>query len=232
MPIQDFGMDAAGRSISVFWDGEQWKELTVLVDGTIAGTIPHPEGLISGQEITRPDGTVLKVQTVNNDLHVWSNGQLLSAGRITRQAPAQSRASSQFAAPSKAVTRVRIAAGVTFLIGMVNIVLGVLNLQSASQYYYSASTVQGLSIAILALGGLFLLLGFFVARRSKTALGIAVGLYVVDALFALFTLNLLSLGVHLVLLLLMGRGFRGIQEIREAQELFQLGLSHHIPQLD
>ena len=45
MPVQVFGRDAAGRSIRAYWNGDNWNDLTVLVNGSIAGRVPDPEEL-------------------------------------------------------------------------------------------------------------------------------------------------------------------------------------------
>ncbi len=77
MPVQDFSLDAAGRSIRLSWNGKYWNHLTVRVDGSIVARVPGLEELKRGKEIILKDGTVLKVQIVGIDLQVTSNGQSL-----------------------------------------------------------------------------------------------------------------------------------------------------------
>ena len=81
MPAQDFVLDPA-RQVNVFWNGDDWENFTVRVDRSIIGTVPHAEELIKGQEFALPDGTVLKVQLVNDDLRVLGNGKSLSPAPI------------------------------------------------------------------------------------------------------------------------------------------------------
>ena len=78
MPVQECGLDAAGRSICLSWSGKYWNDLTVLVDGGIVARVPDLEELKSGKKIILKDGTVLKIQIVGNTLQVMSNGRSLS----------------------------------------------------------------------------------------------------------------------------------------------------------
>jgi hypothetical protein len=82
MPVQECGLDAAGRSICLSWSGKYWNDLTVLVDGGIVARVPDLEELKSGKEIILKDGTVLKIQVVGTNLQVTRNGRPLSGGQF------------------------------------------------------------------------------------------------------------------------------------------------------
>lgn len=82
MPVREFGLDAAGRSIRLSWNGDYWNDLTVLVDGNIVGRVPDLEELESGKKIILKDGTVLWVQVVGTTLQVMSNERPLSGGHF------------------------------------------------------------------------------------------------------------------------------------------------------
>ena len=217
MPVQDFALDSAGRHVNVFWNGENWENLTILIDHATIGIIPNKEELVKGREFTLPDDAVLKVQVVDDVLRVFRNGQRLSSEiAVSDYASSSARAYSNVASTGAKVL-VGLGSGATFLIRFVNLVIGSLTLRSIDTYMDSASLLKGIATIVIVLGVIFLALGVGVALRSKVSLSIAVGFYVLDAVLDLLTGNLLAVGIHLVLLIFMIRGFGGIQEIRDAE---------------
>lgn len=120
--------------------------------------------------------------------------------------------------PSGVKNRLRLAYGTIFFVGAGNIVLGWLLF--VSQGPTTSPLDSGLSLIVI--GAILLLLGFFVARKSAVALGIAVAFYAVAALGLLFQGNVSGTIMHLVLLSFLIRGFRALHEIRETEKVARL----------
>src|SRR5438874_1826494 len=78
MPIEEFALDTTGtRRVQVSRETDLVREyLIVLLDRSIIGHVSQEE-LITGREFPLPDGSILKVQLVNNQTQVLRNGQHL-----------------------------------------------------------------------------------------------------------------------------------------------------------
>jgi len=206
MAVQEFALDATGSSrvqISreVSPDGEQ---LYVLLNRSMLGTITGEEARLTGREFALPDGSMLRVQSVENQIQVLRNGQALLAVPAAQQ---------KLVLPPKTLGRFRGAYGAVFLIGIFNLVGSIVIMISQDQ----ALAQQVPPLALMILGGIFLLLGFFTARKSSLALGIAVTIYSLDGVLSLFLGNLPAVFFHIILLIWMARGFSAIRAIREAE---------------
>lgn len=214
MPIQEFALDATGtRRVLISREaGPLGDQLHVLLDRSMLGTISGQEAESAGREFALPDGSFLKVQLAYSQVQVLWNGQPLPS------ISAATRSKSQLALPRKTLGRFWVSCGVVFLIGAVNVLLGIILASTPGQ----PSAQQILPLTLLIAGGLYLLLGFFVARKSSVALGIAVTLYALDGLIALFQGSLGGIPLHIILLIFMARGFSAIREIRDAKVAAQL----------
>lgn len=75
-----------------------------------------------------------------------------------------------------------------------------------------------LAIVCFVFGGLYLLLGFFIQRKSKIALGIAIGVMVLNLISGLFSVvqggNSVGLIIPTVFLSQTWEGFKAIQELK------------------
>jgi hypothetical protein len=213
MTVQEFALDATGISRvqvsrEIGPDGEQFH---VLLNRSMLGTIAEEEAQLTGRVFPLPDGSTLKVQSVNSQVQVLRNGQALLP---TSAIPG---AKLKLVLPPKTMGRFRTACGGVFLIGGVNVLLGIVFALSQSQGLAQQVPPAGLIIV----GGVFLVLGFFAARKSSVALGIAITIYGLDGLLSLFQGNLTGIAFHIVLLIWMARGLGAIGAIRDAEAVAQ-----------
>jgi cytochrome c-type biogenesis protein CcmF len=103
---------------------------------------------------------------------------------------------------------------IVFLIGGVNIILGLVNIVLKSDYGWEKYTGS----YQLIFGVVFVVLGFFVSRKSTTALVLALMIYAVGGLVALFQFimqgNILAISVILTRIILIIFLIRGISVVK------------------
>ncbi len=168
MPKKNLAFDEKGpKRIELSWK-IFWKDFTVSFDGQEIGRMNGRQELTAGWEFDLPDGTVLTVRLVNRflspELQVLRNGEPLpGSGSDPNQ-------------------KVKIASGIIFFIGGLNTILSLVSIGSKSVFL----TGMGIGYASLAFGCVFLLLGFFVLKRSAVALILALVLLALDALFGMY----------------------------------------------
>ncbi len=207
IPVEAFDEHSAGLFAKMDARRAGGEHLVVLIDRSVIGTIPEQEARTTGREFTLPDDTVLKVQLVYGQVQAWRNGQPLSPVSPAIQ-PA-----SRPAVPPKVLRRFRVTFGVIFFIAAVSILLGIV----AVAFQVQILLDRGVGVVTIIIGAIFLLLGFFVRRKSTVALGIAVTIYALDGILSLFTGNFSSVLFHIYFLFLMSRGFSAIREILAAE---------------
>lgn len=77
MPTQEYAVDTAGKSrVQVYRDYEG-GDLTVLLDRVIVGSVLTEENGERNREIPLKDGSVLKVQVLEDQIQVLKNGEVL-----------------------------------------------------------------------------------------------------------------------------------------------------------
>ncbi len=196
----------------------RWTPLTIRLDGQEVGSIQTMEQLKSGKTFLLSDGSQLRVELAKRQLLVLRNGTPV---------PGSS---------SDPLIRLRGSYGCLFAVGglvaLVGLGLTILAITQSADSLSSANEtfierygvgILDLGIGLLVFGGVYLLLGFFVQRRSKVALGIAVGLICID--LALNSLALLAgncsviagLPIQIGILITLWRGFDAIRELQEEQ---------------
>ncbi len=138
---------------------------TFYLDGQLLGQIEDAKDLKKGRAFNLPDGTKLNVRQKSTfgstELQLFRNGRPLPESDTDPQ------------------KRLQISYGFIYAIGVINIVGGILLLLTQT------SSVGGLElkfVSAIATGIIYLVLGFFVQRRSQIALGIAVIGFVFDTL--------------------------------------------------
>ena len=145
MPKLKYALERGGdKSLEISWKG-RWKNTEVRLKGNLIGVIPHQKELRTGQIFQLPDGTSLKVQFVKSELRVLRNDKPLP-GSI-----------------SDPVTRLAQAFGIVYFIAGLNIVLGFLALIFQVEFLQTL----GFGIISVALGFIFLVLGFFTQRHPR-----------------------------------------------------------------
>lgn len=167
MPKQSYALEPGGpKRLEVSWKGF-FKNTTITLDGVLLGTIPDHMALRTPQEFKLIDGSLLKVQLVQNlsgaEMQVTRNGVAL---------PGSS---------SNPETRVKSAAGIIFFIAGLNLLLGVIALITQSELLASL----GIGWYSLIFGGFFLVMGFLVRKLSKVALILSIVVFSLDALIGI-----------------------------------------------
>ena len=166
MPKRKYALERGGdKSLEIFWEGN-WKNTTVRLNGNLIGAIPNKKELGTGQLFQLPDGTALRVQLVNNELRVLRNDKPL---------PGSS---------SDPAAKLAQSFGIIYFIAGLNIVLGFI----ALIFQVGFLQTLGFGIISVAIGFIFLVLGFFTQRRSLIALIIALIIYSLDTVLVLFSL--------------------------------------------
>ena len=170
MPSRKFALEPDGpKRLEIAWTGV-WKDIQVLLDGSTIGTFANQQALKAGQEFPLPDGTRLWVQLaqmpMGPQLRVNRNGAPLPGSDAD---PAQ---------------QVKVAAGVLTFIGAGTLIVGALaaaGVQLLAKMGYGApGMVEGV---------IFLVLAYFVNRRSLVALALAVMLFALDTVVSIVVLT-------------------------------------------
>jgi hypothetical protein len=201
-----YALDQGGpRRLEVSWKGN-WNEVTVRLDDNVVGMIADIEQLKEGRDFQLEDGTSLKVQLKHKSffpfISILKDGQPLP---------------SPGPEPAK---RLGYAYKITFLIGAANILLGLIG----SPFQATSLNLSVSSIWPVVIGCLFLVLGFFIMRRSMAALAIAVGIFAIDLVLAIISppdlprlLLVASFVFRILILFTMIQGFGAIMALRQNQ---------------
>ncbi|MDD1444172.1 hypothetical protein MEO93_28300 [Dolichospermum sp. ST_sed3] len=153
------------KSLEISWKG-RFKNTKVQLKGNLIGEIPNKKELMTGKIFQLPDGTSLKVQLVKSELRVLQNDKPVP-GSI-----------------SDPITRLGLSFGIIYFIAGLNIVLGFIALIFQVEFLQTL----GFGIISVAIGFIFLVLGFFTQRRSRIALIVAVIIFGLDCALALLSL--------------------------------------------
>jgi hypothetical protein len=173
MPRLKYALERGGdKSLEISWKG-RWKTTEVRLQGKLIGAIPNQKELRAGQILQLPDGTSLKVQLVRSELRVLRNDKPLP-GSISDPA-----------------TRLALSFNIIYFIAGLNIVLGFIALGFRVDFLQTL----GFGAVSVAIGFMFLVLGFFTQRRSLIALIVAIAIYGLDCTLALFSVAPIVLGV-------------------------------------
>lgn len=169
MPRQVYTLEENGHQrLEISWVDRsragRCKDVTLRLGRATISTLPGWTDLSAGHRFTLPDGSTVKVQwdLIESEPRVLRDGQPLPSG-----APEPALRS--------AYTFLFFGAGIAFVYGLIKIL---------SQTVSPQPTYSG--IPYIVSGVVSLGLGFFVRRRSLTALGIAIGLFALDTVLSLF----------------------------------------------
>jgi len=159
MPKQSFALEAgAEKRLEVGWKG-MFKDTEVKFDGELIGTIPDQKALTKGESFELPDGTNISVQLIrkvfSTELQVLHDNQPLPGSASDPQ------------------TKLKSAYAIVFFIAGLNLVLGLVSV------LFDVEILQQLGIGLgsIFFGLAFLVLGFFVKRKSGLALILAIVLF-------------------------------------------------------
>ena len=174
MPKRKYALERGGdKSLEISWEG-RWKNTEVRLNGNFIGAIPNQKELKTGRLFQLLDGTSLRVQLVNNELRVLRNDKPLAGSS------------------SDPAAKLAQSFGIIYFIAGLNIVLGFIALIFQVEFLQTL----GFGIISVAIGFIFLVLGFFTQRRSLIALMIALIIYCLDTVLVLYSVLVISSGFN------------------------------------
>ena len=193
------------KRLEISWKGN-WKEITIRLDGEVIGTISDIENLKAGQEFALEDGSTLKV---------WlSRGLVFPRLQIYKN---DWPVHTQGFKPAQLLSYVY---KLIFFFGGANLAIGL----SGTLFHTTLGNLPPAGLLSVILGGLFLVLGFLVMRRSMIALVIAAGILALDMVLTIFfPPNLprfaLVIGIvfRILILLVMVQGFGAIKALKQSK---------------
>ncbi len=164
MPKLSFALEAGEKKrLDIVWIGT-WKNVTIILDGNTVGTIPDQKTLFAGKEFSLPDGSRLRLELVkklmSTDLHVLRTGL-----------PVPGSASDPQISLTSAYALVYLIGGISLILGAVSFLFNVEFLQQI-----------GIGLSSFLLGLVFLVLAFFIQRKSMVALVLAIAIFTLDSI--------------------------------------------------
>lgn len=182
-----------------------WEDARVLLDGEEIGAFTDAEHLRKGEEFTLPDGSCLSVQLTGGKMFPMFN--ILKDGQpLTTMGPS-------------AADRLKMTCNIMYMVGFVSLIYGITGLLPNMNIRVTPSVAWYSVIA----GAVYLILTFFVKRKSMLALGIAVGIFVLGGISILINFRNLSglawlgLALRVCVLFVMVQGFGAIQALKQEQ---------------
>lgn len=168
MPKLAYAFEPGGQKhLEVVWKG-MFKDVTVSLDGTPVGVIPNQKALAAGQEFRLVDGSIIKVQLVSklmsSEIQVLRDGKPLPGSSSDPQA------------------RLKNAYGIVYFVAGLNLVLGLI----AFLFRVPFLQQMGIGFGSIIFGLVFLILAFFVQRKSLVALILAISLFALDGLLTVY----------------------------------------------
>ena len=167
MPTKTFALDKGGpERLELEWQGN-FKNVEVRLDGVLLGSFENAKELKAGGTYPLEDGSTLEVKLATTalfpELTLTRNGVALPGSAAD---PEQ---------------RVKAAAGMIYFVAGFNVLLGLVAAAFNVQFLQSIGVGLGSVLEGAIYGGL----GYFVGQRSTFALGLAVGLFVIDGILLL-----------------------------------------------
>jgi hypothetical protein len=203
VPTARFALEREGpKRLEIRW-GMGWRTV-VSLDGKEIGSIPGRKELKEGRHFTLGDGSTLSVQLgqnlISQEFCVLRDGCPLPGSA------------------SDPVQRLRMASGVLFVIGGLNLVASLI----AELFRVQALIQRGIGLGSMAEGVVYLILGAFAGRHSMIALGFAVALMVLDLIVGLAAQPGASPSyggfiVRIFLLMIVIKGFGAIRTSKSAE---------------
>lgn len=207
MPVQKYALVPGGpKRLVVAWKGFL-NHLTLTVDGKAVGSFEDRKALKKGAEFRLGDGSFLKVKWARNglfpELKLERNGEAIPGS------------------PSDPVQKLGLACGIIFLIGGLNLALGL-----AAEFYQIPLLLKlGIGAGACVVGCIFFALGYFVRKGSSTALMAVVAIFAVDGLLTAMRITgktgvppTGAIVVRIILLIPLIRGFSAIRDLEKRRK--------------
>src|SRR5262245_2263132 len=203
MPEKSYAIEPGGPPrLSVSWHG-RYKDFQIAFDGAPVGSFEDSNALKEGGTFTLSDGSTLGGKL--------AAPLLLPALQIVRNGEPVP------VSPGHPETRHQGAYNMIFVIAGFNVLVGLLGALTGAAFFRSL----GIGWASVLTGIVYAGLGLFVKRGSVVALALAVGLFVLDGIALLATVNPGStppvggIVARFFFLLPMLRGFSALRELKE-----------------
>jgi hypothetical protein len=205
MPKVRYALEKGGpRRLEISWRGN-YTEFTIRLDGNVIGSINDYEQLKAGQEFRLEDSSSIKVQLPRRSVFTWP--QVSKDGLPLHPSGLE---------PAKRLSNTY---KIILLFAGVNLAVGIGLLSHAGLQNFPTVNLRS-----LVAGGLFLLLAFFVMRRSIIALSIAVGILALDLILAVIFppelprfILIAAVIFRVFILLAMIQGFGAIKSLKQNQ---------------
>ncbi|WP_424096720.1 hypothetical protein [Moorena producens] len=224
MPIQKYSLPNENQTkVEISWQNLwfNWKDIAVSLDGQEVGRVPNQRALRKGQKFYLQNESILQVKLVGGsfrlgieDLKVYLDNRKLKKIKILLTP----------------IDKWKRAYKIIYMIGFFTLVFGipfsiVSSIASQGQANYSEPTIIGI------LGGIYLLLGYLVKRKSLPFLRIATTLYGFDTLLYLLGLFISNNPIAGIVALywrwkwlgFMWKGIEGIRQINSQHHQYEDG---------
>lgn len=204
MASQSFAFEAGGeKRLDISWKG-LYSNVEIWFDGRLIDTIYDSKKLSKGQEYHLNDGSTINVRLaskvfISPELQILRNGQPLPGSVSDPQ------------------TKFKNAYGIVYFIAGLNIVLGLIS------FLFNVELLRqmGIGFGSILFGLVYLVLGFFVQRRSSVALVLAIIIFALDGILGVFFASMqgytpsgAGIVARIFLLIPMGQGFGAIKALR------------------
>jgi hypothetical protein len=212
LPTKRFALEPnQPKRLEISWKGN-WKRLAVSLDATPVGAIETKKELQGGKEFTLADGSTLEVRLrqtfFSPELQLLRNGSPIPGSGSDPQA------------------RLAMAYGVIFFVAGLSAIVGVI----AELFHIDLLLRLGFGIWSLVGAAIYGILGYFVRKRSLSALIIAIALFALDGVLSIVLAAEQGLqpsggGIvtRIILLIPMIRGVPAIQALKQATPTSQVG---------
>lgn len=194
---KNYALESGGpERLQVSWN-RFYRGMSVALDGSPVLAFSDKKQLRAGGSTQLPDGSTLQVK-----LEQQFAGERLA---ITRNGVALPGSGSD---PQQLVNGAK---GVLYFVAVASIVVG-----GAAQIFQIQELLKaGYGVASIVFGAIFGVLGYYTGRKSAFALGLAIILFSLDAIasLAMGSHSATGLGMHIILLIPMIRGFGAVRKI-------------------
>jgi hypothetical protein len=198
MPSQKLSLEkGTPPRLELRWKG-LWKDYEVIFDGRRLGGFADKRALQTGADFPLADGSMLSVKLASKKL----GGSELEVLRNGKPLPGSAADPEQ---------RLQVAYGIIFFVAGVSFALGLIAKLTGSAFLQQIGAVP----AMIVQGCVYGALGYWVMqRRSVVALGLAVALFILDAVVSAVQGSSAGVITRLFLLLPMLGGFGALKQLR------------------
>jgi hypothetical protein len=158
MSKTEFALEPGGpKRLEVSYTGN-WKDFTIRLDGKVVGTVADYQELKAGQEFVLEDGSILKVRFRFPLLRLHKDGRPLLFYDADKM--------------------LKFDYGAVFFLAAANFTNGL----NGMLFHKPIENLPPAGLESVIVGCVFLLLGFFIMRKSAIALAVSIVIYVLSSI--------------------------------------------------